>query len=141
MPSSGLPPGGSRQTCSSSCHVRRQPSADSQKSAILAGSAVSMHKHWMRIPTCRSCPDERAASNDFEAQRDSTSASVRRTGILSAAKEYVPNACAVASLRILVNARRIDLDCWGSRSVTFSAVSRESVNVLTPESFDTKSTR
>jgi hypothetical protein len=27
----------------------RQPSADSQKLAILAGSAVSMRKHWMRI--------------------------------------------------------------------------------------------
>ena len=32
--------------------VRRQPSAASQKLAILAGSAVSMHKHWMRIPMC-----------------------------------------------------------------------------------------
>jgi hypothetical protein len=48
MPSSGLPAGGSRQTWSSSSNVRRQPSADSQKLAILAGSAVSMHKHWTR---------------------------------------------------------------------------------------------
>jgi hypothetical protein len=30
MPSSGLPSGGSRQTWSSSSHVRRQPSADSR---------------------------------------------------------------------------------------------------------------
>jgi hypothetical protein len=49
MPSSRLPSGGSRQTWSSSSHVWRQPSADPQKLAILAGSAVSIHKHWMRM--------------------------------------------------------------------------------------------
>ena len=37
-----------------------------QKLAIPAGSAVSMHKHWMRIPMKRSCLDDRAASNEFE---------------------------------------------------------------------------
>jgi hypothetical protein len=32
--------------------VRRQPSAASQKLAILAGSMASMHKHWMRSSMC-----------------------------------------------------------------------------------------
>jgi hypothetical protein len=52
MPSSGLPSDGSRQTWSSSSHVRRQPSAASQKLAILARSVASMHKHSMRSSMC-----------------------------------------------------------------------------------------
>src|SRR5450755_3479194 len=47
IPSSGLPAGGSSAIWSSSSNVRRQPSADCQKSASAAGFAVSMHRHWI----------------------------------------------------------------------------------------------
>lgn len=67
MPSSGLPSGGSRMTSSSSSNVR-QPSADCQKEAILAGSPVSMHRRWMGISMRGLCLAGTALSSDFVAR-------------------------------------------------------------------------
>lgn len=48
--------------------MRRQPSADCQNDAILAGSPVSMHKHWIRIPILRLWLTASALSNGFAAR-------------------------------------------------------------------------